>query len=171
MSVNKNLHSIKWTIATPPVPVTKFEIEMSEDQVNWHVVGTISADNPINKYYFNNPVLGTATEYYRIMAYESDGKKFNSQEAIVKSTDVAKEIKVTPNPADAVITVFSPEEVFSESRRVYVIDVNGKKIIDQPFQKKILDINTSVLPNGYYVVNVVDKRNVFSIQVLIQHKK
>lgn len=45
-----NLHPINWTIAAPTSPVTKFDIEYSEDKRNWMVAGSVAAVSDKNVY-------------------------------------------------------------------------------------------------------------------------
>ena len=168
--INKNLHNIKWTLETPATSLTKFEVEYSEDQSTWKIGGTVSAVTGQNNYYLNYATYSTNTIYYRVRVYEATGKNYLSTEAAVKKIIEGQEIIISPNPADGLIIVYSSEEIFSESRRIYIIDVSGKKVYDEPFIKQNMDINTSNLPNGYYVVNIADRGKITSTQVLIKHK-
>ncbi len=169
--ISNNMHNIRWTIAPPPSPVSKFEIEYSEDHTNWQIAGTVTGEAVKNEYYLNYRTYSTNTFYYRIRAYESTGKSYLSAEAIVRKLQEEQNIKVTPNPADDFITVYSPETNFADNRRIQIIDVSGKKIYDQPYLKQNMEINTSQYPNGYYVVNIVNRGTVYSTQVLIKHGK
>ena len=168
--INKNLHSIKWSIAPPPSPVDKFEVEYSENNSTWKTAGTVTAEAGKNNYYLNYNTISSNTISYRIKAYESTGKNYISTTVVVKKTEEGENIKITPNPADEIIHVYSSEDNFSDSRRIYMIDVSGKKVFDQPYTKKYMDINTSRFTNGYYVVNISDAGNTISSQVLIKHK-
>ena len=168
--INKDLHNIKWTIATPAIPLSKFEVEYSEDNAAWKIAGTVAADENKNTYHLNYTAYSTNTFYYRVRTYETSGKNYLSTVVMVNKIVEGENIKVSPNPADGLINVYSSEEIFSDNRRVYMIDVSGKKVYDQPFLKQNMDINTSTLPNGYYVVNIADRGKIASTQVLIKHK-
>ena len=168
--INDNLHNIKWTIAPPPTPVAKFEVEYSEDRSNWKVAGTVAGEAGKNDYYLNYRTYSTNTIYYRVKAYESSGKSYISTISLVKKVSEEQTIKVSPNPADGFIGVYSSDDNFSENRRVQIIDVSGKKILDQPYIKQYLELNTAAFPNGYYVVNISDRGKVVSTQVLVKHK-
>lgn len=169
-AINNSLHSIKWSIAPPPTPVSKFEVEYSDDSKKWTVAGTVSGEAGKESYYLNNRVNGNSEAYYRIRAYENTGDSYLSQVLVVKKAEDFQKIKVTPNPADEMIKVYSTEEYFSDQRRIVLIDISGKKILDRAFTEKSIDINTVNFPNGYYIVNISDKGSVFSTQVMIKHK-
>ncbi|MDB5278846.1 MAG: hypothetical protein JWR61_3801 [Ferruginibacter sp.] len=169
-AINTTLHSIKWSIALASTLVGKFEVEYSEDSKNWALAGTVNGEAGKESYYFNNRVNGNSDAYYRIRAYDATGESYLSQVLVVRKTADFQKIKVTPNPADELIKVYSTEEYFSDQRRIVLIDISGKKILDRAFTEKSIDINTVNFPNGYYVVNVSDKGSVFSTQVLIKHK-
>jgi hypothetical protein len=168
--VSSDLHTIKWTIATPPTPVMKFDVEYSEDQNTWQLAGTVSGDPLKNNYYLNYKNFGSGNYYYRVRAYESTGKTYLSTEAVIKKTQDEQSVKISPNPADNLINIFCAETGFSEARRVQLIDVAGKKVIDVPYLKQTMSINTSGLTNGLYVVNIIDKINISSTQILVKHK-
>lgn len=170
LKTGNDLHTIKWTIAPPPTPVVKFEVEFSEDHANWHVAGTVSGDPLKNDYYLNYKNFSNQNTYYRVRAYETTGKTYLSAEAVIRPAQDKENIKVSPNPADEVVNVFCSETDFSDARRIQVIDVAGKKVIDMPYLKQTIAINTSALTNGYYVVNITDKGTVSSTQVLVKHK-
>lgn len=169
--INNTLHNIKWTIAPPPAPVTRFEVEASEDSRNWQVAGTVTGETNKNDYYLNYRNNTNNTVNYRIRAYEEDGSNYLSEVLAVKKTDVQQKIRISPNPADDLLKVSSSEQYFSDSRRITIIDVSGKKIFDRPYTVTSMEINTGNFPNGYYVVNVIDKGTVFSSEVLIKHNQ
>ncbi|MEO6356633.1 MAG: T9SS type A sorting domain-containing protein [Ferruginibacter sp.] len=168
--ISNSLHNIKWSIAPPPNPVTKFEVEYSTDNSKWQLAGTVKGEAGVNNYYLNFRPFENTTTYYRIRAYETSGEDYLSQVLSVKNTDDQQKIKVTPNPADALIKVYCADDIFSDKRRISIIDISGKKIFDQPYQAKYMEVNSTSFPEGYYVVNVSDKNSVFSTQVLIKHK-
>jgi hypothetical protein len=170
IKTGNDLHTIKWSIAPPPTPVVKFEVEFSDDHTNWHVAGTVTGDPLKNDYYLNYKNFSSSNTFYRVRAYESAGKTYISAEALIRKAQDEQAIKVSPNPADDVINVYSPETDFSETRRIQVTDVAGKKVIDVPYTKQTVAINTAALTNGYYVVNVIDKGNTSSTQILVKHK-
>jgi len=169
--ISNNLHSIRWSIAPPPSPVTKFDIEYSEDHSNWQIAGSVTGEASKNDFSFNYHTANANTLYYRVRAFESTGKSYLSAEAVVRKMQEDQNIKVTPNPADDFITVYSSDNNFTENRRVQILDVSGKKIFDQPYSKQNMEIKTSQYPNGYYVVNIINRGNIFSTQVVIKHTK
>ena len=71
---------------------------------------------------------------------------------------------------DKVIKVFFPEVNYSESRTLYILDVNGKKVFEQPFRTQNMKINSADFPNGYYVVNISDRGNITSSRIVVSHR-
>ncbi len=169
--INNTLHNIKWTIAPPPAPVTRFEVEVSEDSRNWQLASSVNGEANKNDYYLNYRTTTNNTVYYRIKAFEEDGSNYLSEVLSVKKTEEQQKIRISPNPADDLLKVYSAEKYFSDSRRITIIDVSGKKIFDRPYTVTSMEINTASFPNGYYVVNVIDKASVFSSEVLIKHNQ
>ena len=168
--INKNQHSITWSIASLTSSVYKFVVEFSEDGKSWQAAGSVAGDPLKINYSLNYTIYSSSTIHYRVRAYEESGKDFLSKEVIVKNIEEEATVKITPNPADKYIGVYSEEGNFSNDRKIYVIDMNGKKVYEQAFVKKYTEINTSTYTSGYYVVNIVDKGEIVSSQVLIKHK-
>lgn len=168
--INKNLHNIKWTIAPPATPLLKFEVEYSEDNANWKTAGTVKADSTKKTFYLNYKNNNINTIYYRVRVYETTNKNYLSTTVQVNKIPAQEKVNVSPNPADELINVYSSEKIFSKERRIYLVEVSGKKVYDQPFLKQTIDINTSALPNGYYVVNIADGGKIISTQILVKHK-
>ena len=110
------------------------------------------------------------TIYYRVRVYETTNKNYLSTTVQVNKIPAQEKVNVSPNPADELINVYSSEKIFSKERRIYLVEVSGKKVYDQPFLKQTIDINTSALPNGYYVVNIADGGKIISTQILVKHK-
>jgi len=165
-----SLHNVSWTIAPPSVPVLKFEVECSEDQLTWKNIGVAAAQASKTHYSLSYSNNSPNDVYYRIRAIERSGKDYLSTEAVIKKSDDDKAIRISPNPADEFAAVYSGEENISEGRRIYITDVSGKKIFDQPYTKQYLEINTRKFPDGYYIINIADKTKTYSTQLLIKHK-
>ncbi len=170
VKTENSLHTVNWTIASTSVPLSKFIIEYSEDQLSWQTVGTAAAQASKNTYSFSYNNSSPNNAYYRIRAFESSGKDYLSTEVVIKRTEDDKMIKISPNPADEFAGVYDGDENIPEGRRIYITDVSGKKIYDQPYIKKYTEISTSQYPNGYYIINIADKTKIFSTQLLVKHK-
>ncbi|MEN9569755.1 MAG: hypothetical protein RL172_986 [Bacteroidota bacterium] len=168
--VSKGLNSITWSIAPPPVPVDKFVIEYTEDHTNWQTAGTVAGKEGTTSFYFNHTIGSTENIFYRVKAYEGSGKWYLSTEAVVKKAEADQSIQIFPNPADKMVNITSTDINYTADRRIYIVDVNGKRVADQSFAKKSIDINTTALPSGHYVVNIADKGTVTSLQLVVAHK-
>jgi hypothetical protein len=81
----------------------------------------------------------------------------------VKSIIEHSSINVYPNPANDVINI----EYNKKINRVNILDINGKLLLSQ---NKTTEINTSKIPNGYYVLKLLtDDGNIKFSKLLIQH--
>jgi len=167
--INTGQHLITWTIAPPESPLEKFIVEYSEDNINWKTAGSVAAFNTKYSYALNYIPNDGNTIYYRVRAYESGGNNYVSQQVVVKKIAEVSSLKISPNPADKYISVSDDDDNFTTDRKIYIIDVNGKKIFEQSFINKYIELNMAIYPSGLYIVDVVDKGSTSSIQVLVKH--
>ena len=98
-----------------------------------------------------------------------NGKNSVSRVVIVKKIQDEPYLKVSPNPANDYINVYLSETNLADTKRVQLVNLNGKKIIDISCRLQSIDINTSNLISGYYILNILDKAKVFSSQFLVKH--
>jgi aminopeptidase YwaD len=75
--------------------------------------------------------------------------------------------KIRPNPADAFIQI---ELDNPEKSHVRMFDLSGKMIISQNFYGNKIQLNTTDVPNGTYVLNIAQNGKEFNEKVIIQHK-
>ena len=169
-NAGKNIHHVRWVIAPPPTPVVKFDVEYSEDKNKWQVAGSVPARGDKTEYYYNNRTYSTNDIFYRIRAYDDGGKNYISKVSVVKKETLEPEFRISPNPADNFINVYSTTTSFSASRRIQVLDVSGKKVIDLAFNKQLMKVNVANLTSGYYIVNVSDESKTESLQLLVKHQ-
>ena len=72
----------------------------------------------------------------------------------VEENKTKTEIKIFPNPATDVIKINVNEMLISEKAIVTIYNLQGQKILQQPFNKEKSEINISKLAKGIYFVKV-----------------
>ena len=146
----------------------KFIIEYSEDNNKWQIAGTVPGEQNKTNYFFNHLLLSGETVYYRVKAYDNKGESYVSKEVIIR-TQSKQQIKLQPNPADDEFSIYFGETDYSNDRMIYILNATGSKMYEHTFYSKFMTINTSSYPNGYYVINIIDKGVITSTKVLIRH--
>ena len=87
---------------------------------------------------------------------------------VVPSTGIKKKIKVYPNPAKNLITIESGESVSDGIVTIY--NMNGQKMIEQPFNNNSTQMNTNNLITGVYIVRITSSDGATNEQKLIIQK-
>ncbi len=169
--VSNILRNISWKITPSSTPTVKFEIESTENHNTWETIAAIPNEANKYNYSYNTKSYSDNTVYYRIKAYDEQGKIIISQETIIKKTGNDRwPVKVTPNPANSVINISCPDASFLDTRLLQIIDFTGRQVLEMPIKKQNTQIDCSRFVEGYYVVNVIEGNSVFSMQILINHK-
>ncbi len=75
-------------------------------------------------------------------------------------------LKVFPNPAEYYFQVILQKQV-SEKALLQLFNMEGKLILDKTFDKTT-KINTATLPQGTYIIKVMDGNNKFTQKLIIQ---
>lgn len=160
-----DINAINWTIGITGTPISKFEVEYSEDNRNWKVAGIVLAENNKTSYHISH-TLSASTIFYRVRAYENTGQTFLSKEVFIRNE---QKVSVSPVPADGSILINSLTPDYSSARRIYILNETGQQVFDHKFSTKDIHIQTSSYPNGYYIVNVVDQGVTNSTKIMIVH--
>ena len=124
-------------------------------QARYYTLIVDGQENPDAAWYYytdNEPSKGY--DYYRIRQVDIDGRSSWSPTIKILSQKSTVAFRVQSNPAGDELTLVNNNN--QPIQRVWVLDVSGKKIIDQaPFSSNtIININIRPLRPGYYFLNV-----------------
>ncbi|MFT3702439.1 MAG: T9SS type A sorting domain-containing protein [Agriterribacter sp.] len=138
-----------------------FDIERSIDGIHFTTIDNTAAKNINGKHSYNYidkniDLLTASIIYYRIKQRDLDGNfDYSKTESIHLSTQNI--FFVSPNPAENVITL-SYKKQQSNNVTLQIIDVSGKKVLEQKINTQMLThkINISSLAKGVYMISVID---------------
>jgi len=135
------INSDSWILMYDEYSSGAYQLTTSTDLINFSVV-----TNPVS--FDFTPRHGTVIP---ITAAEKLAlqKKWNTPsevKAVTKSSDVS----IYPNPVKGIMNVNSPG--LDASIKVSVLDLNGKKVLDQTLSKNKNQVNVSGLSNGIYIL-------------------
>jgi len=161
-SCKNNYALIEWETATE-IGTSHFDIEKSEDGINWNVIQSIVAANKINgnsyNYEDNNPL---STAYYRIKIVDMSGAYYYSPVFSGGCADNAMPFVVYPNPADnnavARISVRQPAEAI-----IQLYDISGRQLYTSKWSLQAgnnqfaLPVQ-SLIANAYIVKILIGKK-------------
>ncbi|MES2430011.1 MAG: T9SS type A sorting domain-containing protein [Bacteroidota bacterium] len=173
VSINAKLQNsstalIQWQVATPTINADKFEIEYSNDGINWKTLSLIPITNTEQYAYqteHNNIPVGNL--YYRIKQVDRNGQYIFSKIVMVKS-NATNNFTVYPNPATDHIYIDKNYGVGANSL-AELYNAVGQLLMT----KKIINdrevLKTAQLADGTYLLKILNSEEVKTYKILIRH--
>ena len=136
-----------------------FDIERSTNGTDFSSIGELpnqdSSGNAagVTLFNFTDPNPPEGNDFYRIMEVDKDGQQ--SWSSILEiSIGKAAGIHLQNNPVANQVTLVNNGQILIQ--RMQVLDISGKVLIDQaPYStNSVLQLSTSNLPSGYYLLRV-----------------
>ena len=148
-----------------------FEILRSLDGTNFEIIGFVSSkdvgtSSTVKEYtFFDNGVAATKA-LYKLNQVDFDGTSATSGILTVvrrnsESVDLA--IEIYPNPVRNMLQI-ATGIAMSENAELVVMDVYGRKLIQQKMNSFKTEVNVSNLANGTYFVGVANNGNIKAIK-------
>lgn len=138
-----------------------FEIQKSENAIQWTTIGTVDAagnSNKLKDYLFTDPTISSQNTYYRIVENDTDGKVQYTR-IMEKNCAETGEIQLTisPNPVQNRLKIkFSGKNNFAFSADIY--DITGRLVAKKTNNKFSATsenfISISDLSTGLYVLQI-----------------
>jgi hypothetical protein len=159
-----NVSQLKW-VASCNEQGSYFVLERSNDAVHFTALATIETGGVCTDKIFNYSDLNAKTgrNYYRLKLVNRSGKYEYSNMVLLnnRSKDL---ISIMQNPVKDVLRVNLG--ALNNDGSLQVIDMNGRVLAEKMFKTTdyIVEINTSSLPAGAYVLRVMSNGNVIAQQ-------
>lgn len=149
---------LNWT-AMVVSDVEKFHIQRSTDAINFEDIGTLNPTKLQSSFEFDDYAPFDNINYYRIVAYNFDGKKRYSNIVKIVFHDTEDKLTIYPNPSRLGEQILvSNDSESSEITSINVTDLMGKSLLCTYTKDTkgifISNINTA----GLYLVHVTNKR-------------
>lgn len=141
---------LKWTTQNEE-NVNRFEIERSENTINWTTVGKIDyTDAAQGEYTFQDRTDGTDIYYYRLKIIDNDGQYTYSEV-------VSLHIKVTPPRVFPTIAneILNIDIDITENADLYIYNELGSLAHQKLNVSGITQVNVSKLPVGNYFLQSI----------------
>jgi hypothetical protein len=174
-----NNNILNWTVADDS-KVQQYNIEKSADGIEFVSIATVlpqSTGNNNGPYQFTDADattrMGEPLLYYRIKLVQFNGPVIYSKAMQAKSPLHMAGLTLTPNPvADFTTLYFLADNPAAIS--VQVIDLKGKSVWKKQYTggvgMNMLQLNNlQALPDGVYIVNVSNGKQVQSVKMLVRH--
>ncbi|WKN46314.1 T9SS type A sorting domain-containing protein [Tunicatimonas pelagia] len=169
---------LEWSTATE-TNNDRFEIEHSTDGVIFSRVGIVAGQGTTvaqQQYEFVHTHPAQGINYYRLKQVDFDGASSYSKVISVSWEMSQVGVQVYPNPADREMSVRLSERSTSEGAlgvKIQIVDVQGSTILNYYSESKdphgIMTIDTSLIPNGSYYLQVSHNGKVTWLKIFISH--
>ncbi|MCY7292180.1 MAG: T9SS type A sorting domain-containing protein [Ferruginibacter sp.] len=163
----KCTNKLSWQTSSE-INVSRFDVEHSNDGINFKTAGTIPAKNITtgSSYNFNYPASGNVKTFYRLKGIDVDGKMSFSNIINISSNCKAVSIKVFPNPVADVLQINIAN---GNPSKLVVYNADGKMVIGLTILNNGDNtVNMKYLSKGVYIVKVfgINDTKIFSVTKL-----
>jgi hypothetical protein len=159
---------IQWQIAAPVIDANKFEVQYSVDGVNWKIFNQVKiTDQNQTIYQAEQTNIPTGNIYYRIKQIDDNGFYVYSKIVMLNNT-IKNNFTVYPNPANNYINV---DKAYSQNKNatIELFNAVGQKLLSKQLLTSSEKIQTANLPNGSYLLKLIDNDEVKTYKIVIKH--
>ena len=149
-----------WDKADYEYTLDKFEIERSDDGLNFKVVQRIVNTPSISHYECDDPVDVPGLYFYRISAFyqnECQSDYINAEVIIHDYTgvgeDLANNVSVYPNPTSGMVNIKA-----EAMQQITVVNMMGQIVMTQNVDADEVTIDMSMFRSGMYLVNIITEK-------------
>lgn len=170
-----NGYLLKWSTETE-YNSDRFEIERSDDEINWVNVGSLSAQGYSNKatnYEFNDARdCSTCEKYYRIKQLDFDGNFEYSPTLAANCVDQITKVSLYPNPAWEKVYL-SIEQNRDDDISLSINDLMGTTVLNQELNVRkghnVFVLDVSQLKSSYYMVLIITSDQIITDRLHVVH--
>ncbi|UAY52202.1 T9SS type A sorting domain-containing protein [Ferruginibacter albus] len=157
---------IKWNIATPVINAKQFWVEYSIDSRNWTALAPVAiTDNNQSAYQFTHSDIPSGNIYYRVKEMDASGTIIYSSVILLNNVAKNKYI-IYPNPANNYIIISS---LLKGNCKAELFDAVGRKLFEKIITTSTTQINTTLLPDGNYLLRLWDNENAVTQKITVTH--
>ena len=156
---------LSWLV-TEYVPIDRFEIERTQDGVNWHIIGTMEATSTDLAYQYIDQKPFYGTSYYRLKQIGTKQDIAYSNMVVIHRALTADQVNVYPNPATKFVYIDLPT---NHTYTLKVANTLGQILPVNSMQvdnKITMDISN--YKQGVYYIQIADGRQVLVKKLVVQ---
>ena len=144
---------LSWKTAQPEL-INLFAIERSNDGISWTTLNTVSANDVVPVYGYNDLQPAEGVNYYRIKVIKQSGVISYSAIKRVITPSKNEQINIYPNPASKKIFITG----VSTSSQLSVFDQAGKLVWEKKIiaPQNIIGVDLPSLSSGIYIIKIQD---------------
>jgi Secretion system C-terminal sorting domain len=166
-ALNNNCNpNLQWK-STAEINLKQFDIETSEDGINFSTIGTILATGGLYEklYNFDNINQINKVSFYRLKMIDNDGQfKLSDILTFRKNCGAENVFSVFPNPVGNTLQL-SYYDSKNTSTVVKIISANGSLIKEVHVRNGTTLVDVSPLPKGLYFLSVISSDKLKTIKI------
>ncbi len=165
-----NANVLSWQIANE-INLGNYDLERSDDGINFSLVSSIKADGEKNYSYTDNDINAFANVvYYRLKSVDKDGNFSYSSIVILRSPVNNWEAEVNPNPFTDKINL-KIESAIQDKATVIITDLSGRQLYQQNISiaagNNSFEINKAAqFSNGTYFISIFSTQKKQTIKLI-----
>ncbi|MES2381053.1 MAG: T9SS type A sorting domain-containing protein [Bacteroidota bacterium] len=150
----------------------EFEIERSFDGTNFEMIGKVKGNGNISttcNYTFIDALNNTSkpsTIFYRLKQIDFDGQ-FDYSKTIQINNETKLVVELSPNPVNDKLNIVTNANT---TQFIEILDINGKVYVSQEINAAAsvngVEINTSFLNRGIYLVKLTNQNEVYTKKII-----
>lgn len=151
-----------------------FEIERSENGINFRRIGTVQAagnSNTVLSYSFIDKQSLGSLNYYRLRSVDADSKNKISDIVLLKYTEAEQGMQVFGNPVSDRITIQFLKPLGKNAEAV-LTDMGGRVILKKQLstgvRNIVIPLNRSTVQPGTYILQVIAGNEMFTQKIIKQ---
>jgi Secretion system C-terminal sorting domain len=166
-SNNNSFIGLNWQTSFEENDRGYFDVEKSTDGINFTPITRVQAQgySAINNKYTHkdyNPINGA--NFYRLKIFDANGATKYSSIVKVLYGKNGKALQVTPNPANAEVTVSTIGNLFTT---VTITDNMGRTVLSERLVSNNQKVDVQSLPVGQYTISLIGSKEKVSEKLLI----
>lgn len=148
---------LNWDI-NRSINFSHFEVEKSNDGINFPKAGSVNFVNGKNSYQFSDENIARgSSQYYRLKMVDNDGRYTYSNIIKIQTGSLSSWL-ISPNPVRDFLTING----LAGSGEIRILDLTGKVLHKMNITSQSASMNVSFLTKGIYVIQYYDSEKMQS---------
>jgi autotransporter-associated beta strand protein len=169
--LNDDIVNLNWSTATE-LNNNYFTVEKTKDGRNFEFVANVPGagkSTTLKKYVAQDEKPYQGVSYYRLKQTDFDGKFKYSKIAVVDFLNDEYDLRIYPNPTNAIITIEFLEQLSPQSTLVSLTNVYGQQLsLNQIISKNQIKVDLSSLPSGIYFIGITLGEKTIARKIVLQ---
>jgi Secretion system C-terminal sorting domain len=164
---NKCNPNLQWK-STSEINLKQFDIEVSEDGINFTTIGTVNASGGLFEklYNFENINQTNKVSFYRLKMIDNDGQfKVSDILTFRKNCGAENVFTVFPNPVGNTMQINFYDSKNTDGSMVKIFSATGGLIKEVYVKNGTSLVDVSSLPAGFYLLSVMTSDNIKTIKI------